>query len=98
MQITEDGRVISRDKLLADVARTPPHVAKYAITGRHVTITGDTATIDAIYTEVGRGRKGYYKLVYRIADVYVYRNGWLGLVGYGHLMSLKRGLPKLPTL
>ncbi|MHB8410524.1 MAG: nuclear transport factor 2 family protein [Candidatus Acidiferrales bacterium] len=99
VQINEDGSVVYRDEALEKMAGSKSHATASKVEKRVIKIHGDTAVITAIYTEVGKSPKGYYRVVLRIADIYRYAKGeWKGSVGYGHVIELKSGQAKALAL
>jgi len=88
VQITEEGHVISREVALRELSSKPPTGAAYRISHSSVIVSRPYATVNATYTEVGRGTHGWYRVVLRIADVYAFDRRWRGLVGYAHVVSL----------
>ena len=88
VEIAESGDVVPLDAALHRLLSTPPSGRQYKIYDQNLLRHGSIATISALYTEVGIGNQGPYRVTLRIADVYRYDGHWRGLVGYVHLIRL----------
>lgn len=88
VQITESGTLIGRESALKALSAEPATGHAYRLSRQKVFVKGDIATVSAIYTEIGVGRHGAYRVTLRLADIYERTTQWKGLVGYAHLISL----------
>lgn len=88
VQITKSGMVIGREPALKALAAQPATGRAYRLSRQEVVVRGDIASVSAIYTEIGTGQHGAYRVILQIADIYRHSKQWRGLVGYAHLIAL----------
>lgn len=95
VQINQDGTIVTRDQGIELLLGSQSHPQSSKVEKRSIRIQADTAVLTAVYTEVGRSPKGFYRVVLNIADVFRYSSGaWKGAVGYAHLVQLQSGQPQ----
>lgn len=98
-QINADASVTALPELLHRLAQSANHVLAHKVTGRRVRFEGDSATLTARYTEVGRSPRGYYRATIDIADIYrCSGDGWRGAVGFARVVKVVSGQSRPPPI